>query len=61
LEKKEIVVLTKTDLVEDKKQIEKTAKKIEKLNKNITTLTLYDDESIKQFGDYLTKELGSKK
>ncbi|MBT3282696.1 GTPase ObgE [bacterium] len=60
-EKKEIVVLTKTDLIEDKKQIEKISKKIEKLNKNVTTLTLYDDASIKTFGDLLTKELSSEK
>lgn len=57
LKKKEIVVLTKTDLVEDEKQIEKTKKAIQKLNKNVTTLTLYDDDSIKTFGDSLTKEL----
>ena len=60
-EKKEIVVLTKTDLIEDKKQIEKVIKKLEKLNKNIMTLTLYDDDSIKAFGDLLTKELSNEK
>jgi GTPase len=61
LEKKEIIVLTKTDLIEDKKIIEKIIKKIQKLNKNVITLTLYDNESIKIFGDFLTKELGSDK
>jgi GTPase len=60
-EKKEIVVLTKTDLIEDKKEIEKIIKKIKKLNKDVTTLTLYDDDSIKTFGDLLTKELGNDK
>jgi len=61
LEKREIIVLTKTDLIEDKKEISKTVKKIQKLNKNVRTLTLYDDDMIKTFGDSLIKELSGKK
>lgn len=57
LEKREIVVLTKTDLIEDKQAIDKIVKKMQKLNKNVMTLTLYDDESVKIFQDFLTKEL----
>jgi GTP-binding protein len=61
LEKKEIVVLTKTDLTEDKKELEKVVKKIQKINPNVTTLTLYDDDVIKTFGDFLIKELSGEK
>ncbi|MEK7589991.1 MAG: GTPase ObgE [Patescibacteria group bacterium] len=61
LEKKEIVVLTKTDLIEDKKKLEKIVKKIKKLNPNIATLTLYDNNVVKIFKDLLTKELSNEK
>jgi GTPase len=57
LEKREIVVLTKTDLIEDKKEVEKIVKKIQKLNKDVMTLTLYDNDIVKTFGDSLIKEL----
>lgn len=53
LEKPEIVVLTKTDLAEDKKSIDKILNKIKKINPNVITLTICDNESIKQLGDYL--------
>jgi len=55
LNKKEIIVLTKTDLIEDKIVLEKIMKKIKKINPNATTLSLYDDESIKEFRDLLIK------
>ena len=57
LKKKEIIVLTKTDIVNDDKEIEKIIKKVQKLNKNIITLTLYDDDIVKVFRDTLIKEL----
>ena len=55
-EKKEIVILTKTDLI-DAKKLAAAKKKIEKLNKNILTVTVYDDESIKELKDKLIKIL----
>ncbi|MFA6226891.1 MAG: GTPase ObgE [Candidatus Paceibacterota bacterium] len=59
-EKKEIVILTKTDLV-DAKKLSAAKKKIEKLNKNILTVTVYDNDSIKELGDKLIKILRAEK
>jgi GTP-binding protein len=53
LEKEEIVVLTKTDMIPDPKVIEKRRKEFKKLDREVLTLSLYDDASIKAF----TKEL----
>ena len=55
-EKKEVIILTKTDLV-DKKTLEKSIKKISKLNKNVITVTILDDKSIKNLKDKLIKIL----
>ncbi len=57
LEKEEIIVLTKTDVVEDSKIIEKTKKEFEKLGNPILTLSLYDDTSVKAFMKELAKLL----
>jgi GTP-binding protein len=57
LEKEEIIILTKTDLIDDKKKIEKIKKEFDKLGKPIFTLSLYDDESIKNLIDELVKLL----
>ena len=57
LEKDEIIVLTKTDVVEDSKIIEKTKKEFEKLGNPILTLSLYDDTSVKAFMKELAKLL----
>lgn len=57
LEKKEVIVLTKTDLIEDKEKIEKIKDKFKKLNKSIFLLTLYDDDLIKELRDGLVKLL----
>jgi GTPase involved in cell partitioning and DNA repair len=56
-EKEEIIILTKTDIVEDKKLIAKKIKEFEKLGKPIFTLSLFDDESVKSFHDELVKIL----
>jgi GTP-binding protein len=48
LEKKEVIVLTKTD-VTDQKTIDKAIKEFEKLDEKVLTLSLYDDASIKAF------------
>jgi GTP-binding protein len=63
LQKKEIIVLSKTDML-DQTDIDKKLKdlksKLEKAsgNKNIFTMSLFDDKSIKDFGTYITKEFG---
>ncbi len=55
-DKKEVVILTKTDMV-DEKTLDKAVKKISKLNKNILTATILDDKSIKKLKDNLIKVL----
>lgn len=59
-QKDEIIILTKTDVVENQKQIEKEIVKFKKINKNVFTLSLYDDKSIKKFKDELVKILKKK-
>ena len=54
--KKEVVIITKTDLV-DEKILEKAVKKMSKLNPNILTVTVLDDKSIKHLKDSLIKIL----
>jgi len=54
--KKEIVVLTKTDVVTPEVLKEKI-KEIKKLVKKVYTISCYDDESIKAFGDALIQEI----
>ncbi len=55
--KDEIIILTKTDVIEDKKFITKKVKEFQKLKKPVFVLSLYDDESIKNLGDELAKIL----
>jgi GTP-binding protein len=57
LEKEEVIILTKTDVVEDKKRIEKVKKEFDKFDKPIFTLSLYNDESVKSLIDGLVKLL----
>lgn len=52
--KKEIIILTKTDLA-DSKIIDKMMKKISKENSDILPVTVYDNESIKRLKDSLIK------
>ncbi|MBU4480393.1 GTPase ObgE, partial [Patescibacteria group bacterium] len=56
LEKKEIIVLTKTDLVAEKKVLE-IKKEIKKLNPktDILTVSILDDDSVKNFSNDLIK------
>jgi GTPase involved in cell partitioning and DNA repair len=60
LEKDEVIVLTKTDMMSDPKKIEKIKKEFEKLGKPVMTLTLYDDASVKEFMKELSKLLKGK-
>jgi len=55
--KEEIIILTKSDVVEDVKIIAKAVKTFEKLDKKVFTLSLYDDKSVKNFTKDLTKIL----
>lgn len=55
-EKDEIVVLSKTDMV-DEKTVEKAKKIISKLNPKIYTITVLDDAAIKRFSEDLVKLL----
>jgi GTP-binding protein len=59
LEKKELIVLTKTDMV-DEKTIQKRIKEFEKLGNPVLTLSLYDDASVKAFMKELAKLLKDK-
>jgi GTP-binding protein len=54
--KKEVVILTKTDVL-DKKGIEAAKKKIAKFNKDIFTVSILDDQSVKELKDNLIKIL----
>lgn len=56
VEKKEIVILTKTDMV-DEKTVEKTKKKISKLNKDVLVVSILDDASLKALKDNIIKIL----
>jgi GTP-binding protein len=59
LEKKEVIVLTKTDVV-DQKTVDKAIKDFEKTGNKVLTLSLYDDKSIKAFMKDLAKLLKAK-
>ena len=60
LKREEIVVLSKIDTVSEKELKEKT-KALKKASKqDPVILSLYEDKTIKEFGDYLTKKLSIK-
>ena len=68
-EKEEIIILTKSDVVEDSKFIAKKIKDFEKIparptgaggDKKVFVLSLYDDKSVKNFRDALVKILKKK-
>ena len=63
-QKKEIIILTKTDVVDDEKVVKKVIKAFEELGDTKTkvfTLSLFDDKMIKKLGDDLVKILGKQK
>ncbi|MBU1557997.1 Obg family GTPase CgtA [Patescibacteria group bacterium] len=60
LEKPELIVLTKFDVV-DSKKIEAVKKEIEKINPDIKVVSIYDDNSLKELSDHLTKILRGQK
>ena len=55
--KDEIIILTKTDVVENTKLVDKKVKEFKKINKNVFTISLYDDKMIKKLRDALVKIL----
>ncbi len=52
--KKEVVILTKTDII-DPKILKLKIKEIKKLNKQVFSVTAYDNQSIKELKDELVK------
>lgn len=58
-DKDEIILLTKTDMV-DEKTIEGAKKKLAKFKKPIYTISVYDDPAIKKFADEFVKLLRAK-
>ena len=57
--KDEIIILTKTDIV-DEKIIKREEAKFKKLGKKVSTLSLFDDASVKKLKDKITKILNKK-
>ena len=58
--KKEIIVLTKSDVINDQKVLAKKVKEFEKISKNVFVISLYDDKTVKKFKDGLVKVLKNK-
>ena len=58
--KDEIIILTKSDVIEDQKIIVKTVKTFEKLGPKVFILSLFDDKMVKELRDGLIKILKKK-
>jgi len=58
--KEEIIVLTKSDVVDDPKIVSKKVKDFQKIAKNVFAISLYDDKMVKKFSDALIKILKKK-
>ena len=56
IDKKEIILLTKTDLV-DEETLKAKTKEAKKLNKDVFHLSILDDKQVKEFKDDLVKVL----
>jgi GTP-binding protein len=59
-QKDEIIILTKTDMA-DEKTVKEKISEFKKLGKPVFAITLYDDKSVKTFADELISILKSKK
>lgn len=57
LKRDEIVVLSKVDTVSDEERKKKVKELAKASKKDVLELSLFDDEKVKQFGDYLVKVL----
>jgi len=53
--KKEIIILTKTDVLDNIKVIERKKKEFEKLGKSVFIISLYDNNSVKNFKKNIIK------
>ncbi|MFA5778397.1 MAG: GTPase ObgE [Candidatus Paceibacterota bacterium] len=58
--KKEIIILTKSDVIDDEKIIKKEVEKFKKLDNKVFILSLFDDKMVKKFSDELAKILKKK-
>jgi GTPase len=56
-EKEEIILLTKTDIIPNQKEIDKKIKEFKKYSDKVYIITLFDDKSVKKFADDLVKEI----
>lgn len=56
-DKKEIVLLTKTDVLEDHSQVQKHIDALKKENTHVFALSLYDDARVKEIRDMLLEEV----
>jgi GTP-binding protein len=56
-EKEEIIILTKSDVIDDKKIILKKVAEFKKICKKVFVLSLFDDKMVKKFNDELAKIL----
>ncbi len=54
-DKKEIIILTKTDVV-DEKRVKEVMKEMKKISKLVFSVSLFDDEQVKALQDVLIKE-----
>lgn len=59
-QKDEIIILTKSDMVENEKIIDKKITEFRKISKKVFALSLYDDKSVKTLKDELVKILKKK-
>ncbi len=59
-QKEEIIILTKTDFIDDPKVVAKKVADFKKISKNVFSLSLFDDKMVKKFQDALVKILKKK-
>ncbi len=57
IEKKEIILFTKTDLVDDNKIIEKKIKKMQKSNSAVLSISIHDHDKLEQLKIFLLEAL----
>lgn len=55
--KEEIIILTKTDVVDDPKVVKREVEKFKKICKKVFVLSLFDDKMVKKLNDDLSKIL----
>jgi GTP-binding protein len=58
--KDEIIILTKSDFIDDEKIIKREVEKFKKLGEKVFVISLFDDKMVKKFSDELVKILKKK-